>query len=300
MLLSCEPSNLCNSFSYIQFVSQVHSDKVELPLFEYGRPAFDDLALLAQDGDPDELIDFYEDNDDGVLDVDAEPGFLEEGDSLVFGIPKSGSYDLFTMATAFIFANDGFVALDAVDIEDGAEWYLWGIDAGVEANTQLCWTVQANCEDFPPNSECSTLKDDVCDENDNQFVGEGFVYVHSGIHDLSDKGDVEDFLSFTCDDLDADSFVEYFQEIGLDDDLLLYDDDRGRFERDDQSFLDYLEDADDLQNYVIVEIALDSSDFDDFCDELDDIADFLINAFETLEPQVFDFRTPMLRVEMQC
>ena len=34
--------------------------------------------------------------------------------------------------------------------------------------------------------------------------------------------------------------------------------------------------------------------------ELDDINDFLFNAFETLEPQVFDFRTPMMKVEMKC
>lgn len=245
----------------------MHSDKVELPLFEYGEPAFDDLALLAQDGDPDELIDFYEDNDDGVLDVDAEPGFIEEGDSIYFDIPKSGSYDLLTLATNFIFSNDGFVALDAVDIEDGAEWYLWGIDAGVEANTQLCWTVPATSEDFPPNSECYYIKEDIADENDNQFVGEGFVFVHAGIHDLDDKNDLKDFLAFTCDDNDADSFVEYFQEIGFDDDVLLYDDDRGRNERDDQSFLDFLEDnEEDYENYVIVEIALDAGDFDTFCE----------------------------------
>ena len=34
--------------------------------------------------------------------------------------------------------------------------------------------------------------------------------------------------------------------------------------------------------------------------ELEDINDFLFDAFETLEPQVFDFRTPMMRVEIDC
>ena len=247
-------------------LQKVHSDKVELPLFEYGRPAFDDLAILAQDGDPDDLIDFYRDNDDGVLDVWYERGPLRNGESIVFGIPKSGSYDLLTMATSFIFSNDGFVALDAVDIEDDAEFYLWGIDAGVEANTQLCWTVQASCDDFPPNAECFYVDEEVCDENDNSFPGEGFVYVHNGIHNFRDRDALEDFLAFTCDDLDADSFVEYFSELGFDDDFLLYDDDQRRNERDDQSFLDAVEDIGYLENLIIFEIALDANDFDTFCE----------------------------------
>ena len=259
-------TNLTKDQWFSDIFWMVHSDKVDLPLFEYGELAFDDLALLAQDGDPFDLIDYYEDNDEGVLEVDYERGPLRNGESIVFEIPKSGSYDLLTLATAFMFANDGFVAIDAGEIKDGREWYLWGNDAGVEANTQLCWTVQAGYADFPPNSMCFDVDEDIADENDNAFPGEGYVYVHNGIHDLGDKRAVEDLLAFTCDDLDADSFVEYFQEIGFDDDFLLYDDDRGRNERDDQSFLDVLEDYDDLyQNYIVVEIALDSDNFRDFC-----------------------------------
>lgn len=295
-------TNLTKEQWFSDIFWMVHSDKVEqLPLFEYGKLAYDDLALLAQDGDPSELIDFFEDNDEGVLEVDAERGPLESGESIVFEIPKSGSYDLLTMATSFMFANDGFVAIDSGEIEDEAEWYLWGNDAGVEANTQLCWTVQATSADFPPTSECAYIKDNIADENDNEFPGEGFVFVHSGIHDLRDKNDLKDFLAFTCDDLDADSFVEYFYEIGFDDDYLLYEDDKGRFDRDDKDFLDVLEDYDDLyENYIIVEIALEAGNFNTFCSDLEDIEDFLYNAFETLEPQVFDFRTPMMHVEIEC
>lgn len=280
----------------------VHSDNIRLPLWAYGFPAFDDLAKLAQDGDPSELVDFYEDNDDGVLDVDAERGPIQEGESIFFGIPKSGKYDQLTLATSFIFSNDGFVSIRGEDIYDGAEFYLWGLDAGVEANTQLCWTVQAGVSDFPPNSECFDVKDNIADENDNSFPGEGFVHVHNGIHDFEGtKRDAQDFLKFTCDDLDVDSFVEYFQEIGFDDDFLLFDDDRGRNERDDESFLDFVEDNDDKYgDFIIFGIALDAGDFNQFCDELEDLADFLFNTFETLEPQLFDFRTPMMKVELFC
>mmetsp|Transcript_28315 Transcript_28315/g.59812 ORF Transcript_28315/g.59812 Transcript_28315/m.59812 type:complete len:570 (-) Transcript_28315:175-1884(-) len=279
----------------------VHSDKVDLPLWSFGRPAFSDLAALAQDGDPDELIDFYEDNDDGVLDVDSERGPIRNGESIFFEIPKSGSYNLFTMATSFIFSNDGFVSIDAGEIEDGATWFLWGLDAGVEANTQLCWTVQATSNDFPPNSDCYFVDEEDADENDNEIPGEGFVHVHNGIHNFEDKKELEEFLQFTCDDLEADSFVEYFQIIGYDDDYLLYDDDRARNERDDQSFLDVVEDFDDrFGDIPVFRLAVRAGDFDQFCDDLEDISDFLINAFETLEPPIFDFRTPMMRVQMAC
>ena len=260
-------TNLSKEQWFSDIFWMVHSDKVELPLWSYGFPVFDDLAILATDGDPYELIDYYTWNDDGVLEVDAIRGPLENGDSLLFGIPKSGSYDLFTMATSFIFSNDGFVSIDAGDIDDDATWFLWGLDAGVEANTQLCWTVQASFLDFPRNSECYYIDEDIADENDNSFPGEGFVYVHSGIHDLDDKRDLQDFLAFTCDDRDADSFVEYFSSLGFDDDFLLYDDDRGQNDKDDQDFLDFVEDNDDQYgNYIIFQIALDAGDFDEFCE----------------------------------
>ena len=94
--------------------------------------------------------------------------------------------------------------------------------------------------------------------NDNSILGEGFVHVHSGIHDEG-KRDAKDFLAFSCDDFNANSFSEYFFQLGFDDDgFLRYDDD---FE-----FLEYLRDNDDLQRYPIVDLALDSSHFFTFCE----------------------------------
>mmetsp|Transcript_30666 Transcript_30666/g.56734 ORF Transcript_30666/g.56734 Transcript_30666/m.56734 type:complete len:578 (-) Transcript_30666:125-1858(-) len=294
-------TNLTKEQWFSDIFWMVHSDKVKRPLWSFGRPASSDLASLAQNGDADDLIDFYEDNDDGVLDVDSERGPIEEGESTSFVIPKSGSYDLFTMATSFIFSNDGFVSIDAGEIKDGATWFLWGLDAGVEANSQLCWTVQATSDEFPLNSECSDVKASSADENDNNFPGEGFVHVHNGIHDFQDKNDLDDFLDFTCDDLEADDFFEYFSALGYDDDKLLYDDDRGKNERDDESFLDNLEDEDDFFGDIIVfRLALNAGDFKTFCDDLEDINKDVTDAFATLEPQIFDFRTPMLRVQMAC
>ena len=37
-----------------------------------------------------------------------------------------------------------------------------------------------------------------------------------------------------------------------------------------------------------------------FFSELEDIADLLDALFVTLEPEVFDFRTPMMKVEFFC
>ena len=253
-------TNLTPRQEFADIFVMTHSDKLYPPLFEYGKPAYDDLAVLAQDGDTDELVWYYDGpyGDDHVYWVTSERGPIRAGESISFGIDASGSYDRLTLATSFIFSNDGFVAINGEEIYDGATFWLWGIDAGVEANTQLCWTVQARLNQFPTQAECYSDRI-VSNLNDNSILGEGFVHVHSGIHDLQGKSDAKDFLAFSCDDFNANSFSEYFFEIGFDDDMLLrYDDDR--------EFLDYLSDNDDLQRYPIVDLALDSQDFLDFCE----------------------------------
>ena len=253
-------TNLTPRQEFSDIFVMTHSDKLYPPLFEYGKPAYDDLAALAQDGDTDQLVWYYDGpyGDDHVYWVTSERGPIRAGESISFGIDASGSYDRLTLATSFIFSNDGFVAINGEEIYDGATFWLWGIDAGVEANTQLCWTVQARLNQFPTQSECYSDRI-VSNLNDNSILGEGFVHVHSGIHDLEGKRDAKDFLAFSCDDFNANSFSEYFFELGFDDDgLLRYDDD---FE-----FLEYLRDNDDLQRYPIVDLALDSSDFFTFCE----------------------------------
>eukprot|EP00984_Skeletonema_dohrnii_P034822 scaffold33714_cov211-Skeletonema_dohrnii-CCMP3373.AAC.4 len=268
-------TNLTPRQEFSDIFVMTHSDKLYPPLFEYGKPAFDDLAALAQDGDTDELVWYYDGpyGDDHVYWVSEERGPIRPGESISFGIDASGSYDQLTLATSFIFSNDGFVAINGEEIYDGAEFWLWGIDAGVEANTQLCWTVQASGNQFPYQADCYNDRD--ANLNDNSILGVGYVHVHSGIHDLDGKADAKDFLSFSCDDLNANNFAEYFYEIGFDDDLLLRLD-------DDREFLDYLEDNDDLQS------------------ELDDIINFAQKARTFIEPYLFDFRTPMMKVELEC
>jgi hypothetical protein len=252
-------TNLTPRQEFSDIFVMTHSDKLYPRLFEYGDPAYDDLAALAQDGDTDELVWYYDSayGDDSVYWVSEERGPIRPGESISFGIDASGSYDRLTLATSFIFSNDGFVAINGEEIYDGAEFWLWGIDAGVEANTQFCWTVQASGNQFPVQAECYDNAD--ANMNDNSIFGVGYVHVHSGIHDLEGKGDAKDFLAFSCDDFNANNFAEYFYEIGFNDDLLLSLD-------DDRDFLDYLRDNDDLQRYPIVDFALDSSDFFAFCE----------------------------------
>jgi len=252
-------TNLTPRQEFSDIFVMTHSEKLYPRLFEYGDPAYDDLAALAQDGDTDVLVWYYDGpyGDDHVYWVSEERGPIRPGESISFGIDASGSYDRLTLATSFIFSNDGFVAINGEEIYDGAEFWLWGIDAGVEANTQFCWTVQASQNQFPVQAECYDESDS--NVNDNSILGVGYVHVHSGIHDLDGKSDANDFLSFTCDDFNANNFAEFFYEIGFDDDLLLNLD-------DDQDFLDYLRDNDDLQRYPIVDLALDSDDFFVFCE----------------------------------
>lgn len=287
-------TNLTPRQEWSDIFVMTHSNKLYPRLFEYGEAAFDDLAALAQDGDTDLLVWYYDGKygDDYVYWVSEERGPIRPGESISFGIDASGSYDRLTLATSFIFSNDGFVAINGEEIYDGREFWLWGIDAGVEANTQLCWTVQASENQFPVQAECA--KDNLSDVNDNSIIDSAnYVHVHSGIHDLNGKNDVNDFLAFTCDDLYANSFSDYFSAIGFDDDVLLDN-------NNDQDFLEYLSKNDDLQRYPVVELALSSRNFDDFCDELKSIANFGQKSFKIIEPYLFDFRTPMMYVELEC
>merc|ERR1712127_860493 len=115
-------------------------------------------------------------------------------------------------------------------------------------------------DDFPIQSECSG--DDLSDENYNDIPGENFVSMHRGIHDFDARSDLEDLLFFpTCEDLGLQSgrnkndddtnnskqrFVEYFHEVGFDDDILLCKPSISSItssdcnERDDGNFIDHV------------------------------------------------------------
>ena len=248
-------------------------------------------------------------------DFDQGPGnkdenFLEGGKYARFKIRTSGYGNFLTIAAGLPFTNDGAVVLEGEPIYDGAEYYIYPIDVGAEANLQTCWSVAAEQDDFPPLSQCSD--EDFSDENANDFGGENFVSVHRGMQDIDDEKDLDDLLLWECDELDDigldkcldnQCFAEYFWEVGYDDDFLLcqsgaFGADRCNW-RDDQDFIDTAN-REDTDDNVLIKLAAGSNDFQDFCDYVNEINDDILDGFKTLEPWLFDWRNDMAKIKIRC
>ncbi|KAL3780853.1 hypothetical protein ACHAW5_002786 [Stephanodiscus triporus] len=298
------------SFSEIFIMTAAHEVTEWLPIYRVGNHSSNALASLAQDADASEMQDRYM-HRRGVEQVkifsdfdylDDEQKYLQGGATAKFKISTSGDGERLSIAVGLPFTNDGVVVLQGAHIFDGAEYLVPPLDAGVEANIQTCWSVAAEQEDFPWQSECAN--DDTSDENFNDLPGEGFVHIHRGMHDLDNADDLEDLLLFPeCEDILSDSeldgterFARYFYEEGFDDDFLLCADESTGSSlcsdpRDDEDFLQTLEDYRyDYAGSRYFLLARQSDDFDDFCDKITEANDDLKDLFSTLEPWLFDWQ----------
>lgn len=310
------------SFSEIFSMTAAKSVTDRRPIYIFGNRTNEGLQELAQDAKSVELENRYLSRW-GVEQVktfrdfrnkDETERFLRGGARAKFKVRTSGFGHRLSIAVGLPFTNDGAVVLQGARIYDGAEYWVPAIDVGAEGNIQTCWSVAAEQDDFPKRSECAG--DDISDKNYNDIPGEGFVSMHRGIHDFDEKKEFEDLLLFyTCEELDLEDcgkssggsssksqcFSDYFWEAGFDDDELHCSNSNGFGcdEYDDQAFLDNLEDMDDF-NYYIRDVALDSDDFQDFCDNIDDANKKIEDSFKTLEAHLFDWRNEMMHVKIEC
>ena len=307
-------TNLSFEQSFSDLFVMVHAKQVtkRRPIYTFGNRTDSSLAELAQDLDTNGMMNRYE-HFPGVRDARVIGNFGEKrkylngGARKEFRIKPSSNFNRISIAAGFPFANDAAIVLQGELIYDGADYYLPALDVGAEANLQTCWSVAAEQEDFPSNSECNDEK--MSDENDNSFGGENFVHIHRGMQDLDGKGDLDTITLLECDEADLDKsdddtrFALYFLEEGYDDDWLLCKtvagDNCGL--RGDDDFLEYIADADDFgSDDVLINIARNSDDFDDFCKRIEDINKDLESLFKVLEPVIFDFRNPIAHVEIDC
>lgn len=302
-------TNLHAFQQFEDFLVLIHSNKLDYPIFTLGEPAIsferdsDDgdrneidngLKELADDGDTDDMEDFYED-EGGVYDVDDINGPLNPGVSVQFTIEYTETYDELSIASSMLFSNDAFIGIDALSLPANGAFFLNVLDAGVEPNIGTCWSVKADERDFPGNSDCA---DDDSDGNDNENdigPGEGFVHVHTGIYNFDDDA-FDDYLeNFSCNGNDADSFAEYFSNIGYNDDTLINI-------GDDQLFISFVNAGD--YDDDLIELAGRSDDLNDFCDAienaLDDIFDQINDIDTRMEAELFDWRNPVLLATLAC
>ena len=170
-------TNLAFQQPFGSFFVMVHDEDVK-PLYRFGEPASPELAILAEDGDPNELVKYYK-GKKGVFSVKTISGPLMSGDSLTFEVEYTRKYRYLTVASMAINTNDCFVS-ETTELRTGTILYQPGLDAGSEEN----------------NEECNSIPGPACAEVDQNNVrsgnGEGFVHVHRGFFgigpDLTEVG----------------------------------------------------------------------------------------------------------------
>lgn len=314
-------TNLSYEQSFSEMFVMVHSksllDEDDGALFVFGESAHTDLADLAQKLDTRPLINEFDDRD-GVLDVQTisyknNQKFLDGGSEQTFEIESTRNYNRLTLAAGLPFANDGIVSLSGGLIFDGAVYYLELVDAGVEQNLQTCWSVAAESDDFPTLSDCADVESSLADENVNDFIGEGFVHIHRGFHSFGTAAaDFTDLLPNECtsDQKDSDTgWAEWFINENYDDtDLLcatVRSDGSCNSFREDADLKKFVDDRDNENIFpeyqgVVFDLVRQSDDFEEFCGTIEDTNDFANRALVTLEPELFDIRNPMAKVEIDC
>jgi hypothetical protein len=148
-------------------------------LFTLGEPASDELAMLAEDGATDALVDLLMGNPN-VHDFAVADAGLMPGESVTLEIEVGDHFPGLSAAGMLATTNDGFFGMNSqrgFSLMRQFTVYANAYDAGSEANNESC--------EFIPGPPC-----------ENPFVrmpqgAEGFVHVHSGIHGIGDLSPAE-------------------------------------------------------------------------------------------------------------
>jgi hypothetical protein len=179
--------NLAYSQPMGPFFVVVHNEDLP-PLYELGKPAPDNgLQLLAEDGSPDALIDYYTGDgpsqytssvgafaDDSSRNLPEGAAFLLElGEESSTIVTVSSDYPYVSMASMAVNTNDCFVGFAGMMLEPGMSFTTPGYDSGTEENNENC--------DSVPGPACPMGSGNAVDGN-----GEGIVHVHRGVHGVSD------------------------------------------------------------------------------------------------------------------
>jgi hypothetical protein len=167
-------TNLTFRQPFSGFIVVLHNRDAD-PLFVLGEEASQELAMLAEDGNPGPLYDKYN-GAYGVKFVDihdaAAPFF--GGQVTYITVPYERNYPYITIASMAINTNDCFVALNGVFLSPGQIIDVPGYDAGSEVNNELCSSI--------PGPACPSGSGNVRSGN-----GEGYVHIHRGFKGVGDR-----------------------------------------------------------------------------------------------------------------
>jgi len=151
----------------------VASTHKSVRLFEPGEAASPELADIAEGGAVGAMTGLLLANPD-VIDVADSGGLLNPGDSVTVVVSADDARYI-SLASMLIPTNDAFFALNGVKVNGrGRETVFWlpAYDAGSETNDEDC--------DNMPGPDCGGAGFSPADD------GEGYVYIHGGIHGIGD------------------------------------------------------------------------------------------------------------------
>ncbi len=142
-------------------------------LFEAGEPATDELAALAEDADTLGLTEYQLEDVHEISQGDAP---IIPGASATIEIKAKNRRSFLSVAAMLVVSNDAFMALKSVRLPSRhrgkARYYVRAYDAGSENNDESC--------KYIPGPPCGNPF------KKSEVPGEGFVYIHSGIHGRGD------------------------------------------------------------------------------------------------------------------
>ncbi len=145
-----------------------------LRIFDLGTPATPELEMLAEGGDTGPLAESL--LSAGALDVATAGGVLPPGQSVTLKVATNRKNRHVSLASMLVPSNDAFVALNGMAGPRGRGTLTRvapAYDAGSEHNDELCVNIPG------PPFVCAG-------EGYNPAGGEGYVYIHPGIHGVGD------------------------------------------------------------------------------------------------------------------
>jgi hypothetical protein len=158
----------------------VLTHKAGLRLFTIGQPVNPQLSLFAEDGTATALAALLAGTAD-VKDIFVTAGIptantlLDPGKSATITVEGNRQFDHLSLVAKMLPTNDAFIAVNGISgplSGKSITMFVPAYDAGSEQNDELCASI------ISPNvTECEGLEG-----GGHPGGGEGFVYVHNGIH----------------------------------------------------------------------------------------------------------------------
>ncbi len=168
-------TNLTQGQQFTPLLLVSHQSSVHL--FVLGSAASPQLRTLAEEGDTGPLAALLRATP-GVREVVTGTDLTNPGTTKSFTI-AAGEHERLSLAAMLIPTNDGFVAVDALNLSSvGSEVTVFApaYDSGTERNDELCSSIPG-----PFFTECGGPGGGA-----QVGGGEGFVHIHPGIHGVGD------------------------------------------------------------------------------------------------------------------